>query len=99
MSIWTDAMDRARTHKDSVSAPKQRRMEFGPTASRVAQKRASKAARMLERLRCGPATTFDLMMLGGAGFSSRLHELREAGHRIECEQGEGGATYRLICAE
>jgi hypothetical protein len=54
---------------------------------------------MLERLKCGPATTWDLMQIGGAGFSSRLHELREAGRRIDCERHEDYAVYTLVEGE
>jgi hypothetical protein len=51
---------------------------------------------MLERLRLGPATTFELMALGGAGFSSRLAELRRAGHNIPSpEMHEDFGVYRL----
>jgi hypothetical protein len=69
--------------------------EFGMAV----RKRESRAARMLARLKCGPATTKELNDLGGAGFSSRLRELRNAGHRITCEQhvheGSEWAIYRL----
>jgi hypothetical protein len=59
------------------------------------RKRAGRAAQMLERLRRGPATTWELMQLGGAGFSSRLRELRNAGHRIVAEGGPDEWVYRL----
>jgi len=74
----------------------QRRLEFGPTAAKVENKRSGKRAAILARLESGPARTWDLMLLGGAGFSSRIRELRVEGHRIECEQDEDGATYRLV---
>ena len=80
----------------------QRLIDWTPTGREVARarrKRESRAARMLARLKCGPATTLEMMTLGGAGFSSRLHELREAGHRITCEQhvheGSEWAIYTL----
>lgn len=72
-----------------------RRTEFAPTAAAVARKREGKRERMLARLKSGPATTWELLLLGGAGFSSRLRELRDEGHRIECEEHDEGATYRL----
>lgn len=43
-----------------------RRIEFGPTASAVSLKRQGRAFQILDRLRQGPARTFELMMLGGA---------------------------------
>lgn len=58
-------------------------------------KRESRKARMLARLECGPATTLDLMQIGGAGFSSRLAELRRDGHPITCENHLDYAVYRL----
>jgi hypothetical protein len=44
----------------------------------------------------GPCSTITLMMAGGSGFSSRLAELRRAGHVIACEEQEDGAIYTLI---
>lgn len=76
--------------------PQPRRVEVDPTRNAVALKRDGRRARMLDRLRCGPATTLEMMMLGGAGFSSRLHELREAGHRITCVEQDDGAIYTLV---
>lgn len=73
-----------------------RRTEILPTAAAVAQKRAGRRERMLERLKMGPTTTLELMQIGGAGFSSRLRELRDAGHRISCEEHEDGAIYTLV---
>jgi hypothetical protein len=35
------------------------------------------------------------MQIGGAGFSSRLRELRDAGFVIRCEEHEDGAVYTL----
>jgi hypothetical protein len=77
-------------------------IDWYPAARELGQavrKRESRAARMLARLKCGPATTLEMMTLGGAGFSSRLRELRNAGHRITCEQhvheGSEWAIYRL----
>jgi len=77
----------------------QRRLEFGPTAAKVENKRSGKRAAILARLESGPARTWDLMLLGGAGFSSRIRELRVEGHRIECEQDEDGALYTLDARE
>ena len=76
----------------------QRRLDFTPAASELAQalrNRETRAQKMLARLRLGPCTTFDLMMLGGAGFSSRLKELRRAGHEITVEGGPERFVYTL----
>lgn len=94
MSILQDAQDRAGTHHEAARA--QRRIEWTPTASAVSLKRQGRAFQILDRLRQGPARTWDLMMLGGAGFSSRIRELRVSGFQIECTQDEDGAVYRLI---
>ena len=59
------------------------------------QRRESRKARMLARLQQGPATTWELMQLGGSGFSSRLTELKRENHRIVCENHLDGAVYRL----
>lgn len=111
MSILQDALDRARTHQEAAGAQEQPqvqigidwasgesytvRQEFFPTANRVSLKRQGRAFRILDRLRQGPARTWDLMMLGGAGFSSRIRELRVMKYDIRCEQDEDGATYTL----
>ena len=76
----------------------QRRLDFTPAASELAQalrSRETRAQKMLARLRLGPCNTFDLMMLGGAGFSSRLKELRRAGHEITLEGGPERFVYTL----
>jgi hypothetical protein len=70
-----------------------------PTQAAQSAKRASKAQKMLERLKCGPATTWDLMQLGGAGFSSRLFELRSQGYVIEAESQGDYAIYTLVEGE
>jgi hypothetical protein len=75
------------------------RQEWLPTQAAQSAKRASKAQKMLDRLKCGSSNTWELMQIGGAGFSSRLHELREAGHRIDCEQNEDYAVYTLVEGE
>jgi hypothetical protein len=82
----------------AIAYPGQGRLDFTPAASELAHAirgRETRAARMLARLRQGPATTFDLMMLGGAGFSSRLKELRRAGHVIKAYGGPERYIYEL----
>jgi hypothetical protein len=37
-----------------------------------------------------------MMQLGGAGFSSRLRELRNEGHNIVAEGGPEAWVYRLL---
>lgn len=72
--------------------------DFTPSARELAQalrNRETRAQKMLARLRLGPASTFDLMMLGGAGFSSRLKELRRAGAVIEVSGGPERFVYTL----
>jgi hypothetical protein len=49
--------------------------------------------RVLDRLREGPATTLELIEVGGTRAPARVHELRSLGCNIECEtiSGERGA--------
>jgi len=58
-----------------------RRLEFGPTAAMQAQHRATKLARILARLRQGPATTFDLCRITPA-YSQRMGDLKRLGWKI-----------------
>jgi hypothetical protein len=58
-------------------------------------KRARKAQAILDRLRVGPATTLELVRVGGVRFGARLLELRAEGHRIETENHGEYAIYRL----
>ena len=67
---------------------------------REGKKRHSKASKMLELLKRGPVQTWDLMRVGGAGFSSRLREIRTGQvdgvkHTVSVEQHEDFAIYRL----
>lgn len=93
MSIQQSFWDGQQTQQDAVSAP--RRIEVTPTANRESLKRLGRRERILARLQEGSARTWELMALGGSGFSSRLKELRNDGHRIVCIPDEDGATYRL----
>lgn len=73
-------------------------IDWTPAARELAQavrKRESNAARILSRLRCGPATTLELAAIGGVRFGARLLELRRAGHRITTEDHLEYAVYRL----
>lgn len=61
-----------------------------------ADRRQSKADAVLERLRRGPASTLELVRVGGVRFGARVLELRRAGHRIETEHALDHAVYRLV---
>ena len=74
----------------------QARLEFLPSANADTLRRMSKAKLMLRRLQQGSASTIELMMIGGAGFSSRLRELRNDGHVIKVEMFEDHAVYSLV---
>ena len=74
----------------------QARLEFHPSANADTLRRMTKAKLMLRRLQQAPATTIELMMIGGAGFSSRLRELRNDGHVIKVEMYETHAVYTLV---
>ena len=73
----------------------QARLEFHPSANADTLRRMSKAKLMLRRLQQGSCKTYELMQIGGAGFSSRLRELRNEGHVIKVEMYETHAVYTL----
>ena len=54
-------------------------------------KRLSKAdERLLARLRTGPATNVDLVLVCGLRSSARVHDLRQCGFQIKAEHVRGG---------
>lgn len=56
----------------------------------------TRAERILERLRVGPATGLDLLRAGGGTrYGARILELRRAGHQIETDTSEEWPVYRL----
>jgi hypothetical protein len=60
------------------------------------QRLDSQCARILARLQQGPATNAELAAIS-LKYTGRLHEVRLAGHRIECERRSGGVhVYTLI---
>lgn len=80
----------------------QRRLDFTPAASERAHSlrhRESKAERVLARLKEGPATSLNLLAVGGLRYGARIHELREAGNRIDREDfshaGQEWSVYTL----
>lgn len=73
-------------------------IDFTPAArelGRAVQNRESKAQKVLEELRRGPASTATLARVGGVRFGARILELRRAGHRIITEGRADYAIYRL----
>lgn len=54
-----------------------------------ADRRDTQRQAILDRLRRGPATNLELNQIAFR-YSARLHELRQAGHSIKTERGEGG---------
>lgn len=81
---------------------KQARLDFTPAASELAHAvrgRETKAQRILARLKEGPATSLNLLAVGGLRYGARIHELRLAGHRITREDhvqaGQEWSTYTL----
>src|SRR3990172_3003858 len=55
------------------------------------------ALRILGQLQTGPATNLELQTVGGLRYGARLHELRQAGHRIRTDEDKarGIVTYTL----
>jgi hypothetical protein len=75
-----------------VRAPK----AASPVA-REAKRRASNKQRVLERLQQGPATTMELIAVGGARAIGRTWELRRQGYAMRIEDaGDGLFRYSLI---
>lgn len=63
-------------------------------------RRESNKTRVLKRLQAGPATTLELIAIGGARAVGRTHELRKEGHCIRVEDLRGGLfRYSLMGAE
>lgn len=54
------------------------------------QRRSRNAQRVLERLQHGPATTMELIEVGGTRAPGRVHELRQQGFQIDVEHIDGG---------
>lgn len=76
----------------------QARLDFTPAASELAHAirgRETKAARILARLRQGPANSLELARVGGLRYSARVFELRAQGHRIVTEEHADFAVYSL----
>lgn len=74
------------------------RLDFTPAASQLAHAvrgRETRAQRILARLRQGPATSQQLLAVGGLKYGARLLELRRAGHRIVTEEHPEYAVYTL----
>jgi len=80
---------------ESLREPKPDPMEL-----KESKRRGGKAQAALELLKRGPATTFDLMRVGGVRFGARLLELRDGTHdgtmhNITTENRGDHAVYRL----
>ena len=77
---------------------RQRTMDFLPTARELGAavgRRETRAQAILARLRRGPASSQELLRVGGLRYGARLLELRRAGHRITTEDHLDSATYTL----
>lgn len=56
---------------------------------------AGKRLAVLDRLKLGPATTLELIEVGGTRAPARVHELRSLGFDVECETINGArGSYR-----
>lgn len=63
------------------------------------RRRESNKTRVLNRLRQGPATTMELIAVGGARASGRCWELRREGHAMRVDDLGGGLfRYTLVGA-
>lgn len=88
--------DRCRRQQWEREHPRQLAILFLPDSKR----RSTKSRNILARLAQGPATTWDLMRIGGSGWRSRLQELREGqvdgtAHQIRTESHGDYAVYTL----
>jgi len=69
---------------------------FRPGLEADAPRLDSQCDRMLARLQKGPATNVELSGIS-LKYTSRVTDLRQLGHVIECEKRVGGVTvYRLM---
>lgn len=60
------------------------------------RRRENNKTRVLERLRLGPATTMQLVEIGGIRATGRISDLRREGYVIECDdRGKGLCVYSL----
>lgn len=80
---------------DVVRVPRQRAET--PVTVELAR-RERNLDRVLARLKQGPATTMDLIAVGGARAVGRCWELRRQGYEIDVEQ-VGGGLYRYTLKE
>lgn len=65
-------------------------------ARKVEPRRGGQMAAILERLRGGPATNVELALIS-LKYTSRISDLRAAGHDVVCERqgADGVCVYRL----
>ena len=82
---------------------RQARLDFTPAASELAHAvrgRETKANRILARLKEGPATSLNLLAVGGLRYGARIHELRQQGHTITREDNvQGGQEWSVYTLE
>ena len=87
-----------RAYNASHPVVRQARLDFTPAARELGaalRGRETKAQRILDRLKQGPANSLELLRVGGIRYSARIHELRKQGHRIETEEHAEWAVYTL----
>jgi len=64
---------------------------------RELRRRGKNEQRVLDRLRQGPATTLELVAVGGIRATGRVSDLRKAGFTINAEHVKDGLwRYRLV---
>ena len=79
-------------------AHKARRVDCPGQSDQAKRERLHRAAlRVLGRLQRGPVTNLELVSVGGVRYGARIHELRQAGHKIRCDEDKasGWAVYTL----
>ena len=78
--------------------PEQPRLDFTPAASDLAHAlrgRETRAQRIVARLRLGPASTWELVKVGGSRFGARLNELKAAGMTWDREDHADHSVYTM----
>ena len=85
-------------HPVKRQQPEQPRLDFTPAASELAHAlkgRETKAQRIVARLRLGPASTWELVKVGGSRFGARLNELKAAGMTWDREDHADHSVYTM----
>lgn len=97
-ATYCSARCKDKAYNETHPVARQARLDFTPASSELAHAlrgRETRAQRILARLRQGPASSQELLRVGGLRYSARVFELRRAGHRISTVEHADHAVYSL----